>query len=128
MRILGCTALAFCLGIGITQAQDKPQLIQDPVSGLRSLLAQPFPPDSSGWRFAFAPRAASIDDRSGAVRFKINLNDTGQIDTLTVMESTVSAAQEKLCRQALLNARFERTGSKPKAATGFYTFRFTIRN
>lgn len=55
------------------------------------------------------------------------VSETGQFETLTVVESTVSAKQEKLCRQALQTTRLEAFGPKPKRTTGYYTFRFSIR-
>jgi hypothetical protein len=73
------------------------------------------------------PLAEAIDDKSGEARFKIVLNSAGVIDSLTVVNSTVSAKQEALCRQALLRARFERSGSTPGNITGFYTFKFVVR-
>ncbi|RYY20311.1 MAG: hypothetical protein EOO36_03645 [Cytophagaceae bacterium] len=83
--------------------------------------------EMSGWRFESTPVVEAIDDNPGVVRFKIRINDDGEVESVTKVSGNVSAAQEKLCRDKLLDASFARTNSGQGGATGFYTFRFTVR-
>jgi hypothetical protein len=81
----------------------------------------------SGWAFAFPPRVEAVDDKSGEIRFRISLNESGLVDSLHILSSTVSSKQEKLCYQALANAKFVKTLPEAKRGSGFYTFRFIYR-
>jgi hypothetical protein len=81
----------------------------------------------SGWRFDNAPTTEAISDEEGAIRFKMKISDKGEIESVTKMSGNVSSAQERLCREALLNAHLVKTNAGASGATGFYTFRFTIR-
>ncbi|QNH64011.1 hypothetical protein [Hymenobacter sediminicola] len=81
----------------------------------------------SGWAFVNRPSAPAIDNTSGFVRFKIKVNADGEVEAVTKVSGNVSAAQEKACRDALENAEFRRTNSANGGATGFYTFKFTVR-
>jgi len=83
--------------------------------------------EMSGWAFVNRPTAPAIDDNSGFVRFKIKVNADGEVESVTKVSGTVSAAQEKACRDALENAEFRRTNSAGGGGTGFYTFKFTVR-
>ncbi len=81
----------------------------------------------SGWAFVNRPTAPAIDDNSGFVRFKIKVNADGEVEAVTKVSGTVSAAQEKACRDALESAEFRRTNSASGGGTGYYTFKFTVR-
>lgn len=83
--------------------------------------------DSTGWRFAAPPRVNAIDDKSGTVRFRIVVGENGGVESVTPVSSTVSAAQEKLCREALQAAHFTPMGAAPRRTAGYYTFRFMVR-
>ncbi|GAA4357026.1 hypothetical protein GCM10023185_21500 [Hymenobacter saemangeumensis] len=83
--------------------------------------------DMSGWRFETPPRVDPIDDNPGVVRFKIKITEDGEVESVTKVSGNVSPAQEKLCRDKLLDANFVRTNSGSGGATGFYTFRFSVR-
>ena len=80
--------------------------------------------DMSGWRFASQPRVDFVDDNSGVVKFKIKISEDGDVENVIKVSGNVSPAQEKLCRDKLLNANFVRTNGGQGGATGFYTFRF----
>jgi hypothetical protein len=84
-------------------------------------------PELSGWRFDTPPAVEAVDDNPGSVRFRIEVDDDGEVKSVTKTYGTVSPAQEKLCRDGLLNAHFVKTKAGASAATGFYTFRFTVR-
>ncbi|WP_022823727.1 hypothetical protein [Hymenobacter norwichensis] len=81
----------------------------------------------SGWAFVNRPSAPAIDNTSGFVRFRIKVSADGEVEAVTKVSGNVSAAQEKVCRDALQNAEFRRTNSANGGASGFYTFRFTVR-
>jgi len=81
----------------------------------------------SSWQFDTPPTVEAVDDNPGEVRFRIELDDDGEVKSVTKTYGTVSPAQEKLCRDKLLNAHFVKTREGASAATGFYTFRFTVR-
>ena len=83
--------------------------------------------EMSGWRFDSTPNVSAVDDESGVVRFKIKISADGEVESVTKMSGNVSAAQEKLCRDKLLGANFVKTNSAAGGATGFYTFRFSVR-
>ncbi|MDO7876464.1 TonB family protein [Hymenobacter sp. ASUV-10] len=87
----------------------------------------PVPLDTTGWRFAQMPRVEALDDHSGAVRFRITLNETGAVERVVTLQSTVSAAQQQLCREALERATFVRLSPTAGRSSGEYTFRFTVR-
>lgn len=80
----------------------------------------------SGWRFESQPTVEALDDNAGFIRFKIKIADDGDVESVTKVAGNVSSAQEKLCRDKLLDANFIRAGTSKGGATGFYTFRFTI--
>ena len=81
----------------------------------------------SGWAPDSKPNVPAIDDNSGTVRFKIKINEEGDIQAISKVSGNVSPAQEKLCRDALNDMSFRRTNSGTGGATGFYTFKITVR-
>ena len=83
--------------------------------------------EMSGWRFESTPVVEAIDDNSGVIRFKIKISADGEVEAVTKVSGNVSAAQEKLCRDKLLGANFVKTNAATGGATGFYTFKFSVR-
>jgi hypothetical protein len=83
--------------------------------------------EMSGWRFESQPTVEAVDDSPGVVRFRMKISDNGEVESVTKIAGNISSAQEKLCRDKLLDAKFIRTGIGKGGATGFYTFRFTVR-
>lgn len=83
--------------------------------------------EMSGWRFESQPTVEALDDNEGFIRFKIEITDEGEVESVTKVASNVSAAQERLCRDKLLDANCVRTNAGKGGATGFYTFRFIVR-
>lgn len=82
---------------------------------------------ASGWRFDSTPVVEAIDDEPGDIHFKIKISAKGEVESVTKMSGNVSSAQERLCRDKLLEAHFTKTIPTATAATGFYTFRFLVR-
>jgi outer membrane biosynthesis protein TonB len=83
--------------------------------------------EMSGWRFDSTPVVEALDDNPGVVRFKIIISSDGEVESVTKVSGNVSPAQEKLCRDKLLDANFVKTNAGAGGATGFYTFRFSVR-
>ncbi|GAB3308560.1 hypothetical protein ACFQT0_16980 [Hymenobacter humi] len=83
--------------------------------------------EMSGWRFESTPVVEAVDNNSGVVRFKIKISADGEVESVSKVSGNVSAAQEKLCRDKLLDANFIKTNSAAGGATGFYTFKITVR-
>ncbi|WP_426059174.1 hypothetical protein [Hymenobacter sp. B1770] len=83
--------------------------------------------EMSGWRFESTPVVEAIDNNSGVIRFRIKISSDGEVESVSKVSGNVSSAQEKLCRDKLLDANFIKTNSAAGGATGFYTFRFTVR-
>jgi hypothetical protein len=83
--------------------------------------------DMSGWRFENTPKVEALDDDPGQIRFKIKISADGEVESVTKVSGNVSAAQEKMCRDKLLDANFIKTNGAAGGATGFYTFRFSVR-
>jgi hypothetical protein len=121
------TSVTICQAVaqsgGINQP-GKPSLSALPLS-LRSHNSIAL--DSTGWRFASPPRAEPIDDYSGEIKFRIQISEAGKVESLIPISTTVSKAQEKLCREALLNTLFLTDNPTPNKATGYYTFKFNFR-
>ena len=83
--------------------------------------------EMSGWRFESTPVVEAVDDNSGVIRFKIKISADGEVQSVSKVSGNVSAAQEKLCRDKLLDANFIKTNGAPGGATGFYTFKIVVR-
>ena len=83
--------------------------------------------EMSGWRFDNTPVVEALDDNPGVIRFKIKISDDGEVESVSKVSGNVSPSQEKLCRDKLLNANFVKTNAGAGGATGFYTFRFTVK-
>ncbi|MBG8554712.1 hypothetical protein [Hymenobacter guriensis] len=83
--------------------------------------------EMAGWAFEDRPTAPAIDNNSGYVRFKIKINADGEVEAVTKVSGNVSPAQEKVCSDALYKSAFRRTTAVAGGATGFYTFRITVR-
>jgi hypothetical protein len=83
--------------------------------------------ETSGWRFDSTPVVEAVDDSPGFIRFKMRISDKGEVEAVTKVAGNVSPAQEKLCRNKLLDAHFVKTNAGAGGATGFYTFRFSVR-
>jgi hypothetical protein len=81
----------------------------------------------AGWRFDSAPVVEAVDDEIGIIRFKIKISDDGEVEAVTKVSGNVSPAQEKLCREKLLDAQLIKTSATARTTTGFYTFRFSVR-
>jgi len=83
--------------------------------------------EMSGWAPDSTPDVKPIDDNSGIIRFKIKIDENGEVQAITKVSGNVSSAQEKLCRDALNTMSFRRTNNGVGGATGFYTFKISVR-
>ena len=83
--------------------------------------------EMSGWAFEAVPDIPKIDETAGIARFKIKISADGEVESVTKVSGNISPAQEKVVRDALLNASFRHLNSNAGGAIGFYNFRYTVR-
>jgi len=81
----------------------------------------------TGWYFETPPKTEFLDEKPGAIRFRLVVNAAGALDSVVTVNSNVSARQEAECRKALRAVRFVTNSVAPERATGFYTFTFKVR-
>jgi hypothetical protein len=123
---------------GSSRKREQPKVLYTPKgSGEPKVSALYGNPDSrpssgsglelNGWQFDTPPAIEVVDDNPGVVRFRLELDEDGAVDSVTKTYGTVSPAQEKICRDKLLNTHFVKTKAGARATTGFYTFRFSVR-
>lgn len=112
---------------GATAVREQPKQLYSEPSAARKPADYSSGLELTGWRFATTPVIEAVDDEPGTIRFKLKISDRGEVEAVTKLSGNVSSAQEKRCREALLNARLVSTNPTATAATGFYTFRFTVR-
>ena len=131
MKLLFLTGIALGLLLPVAKAQtttpqgEKPTLAAAPNARPDQQARKAL--GTTGWQFASLPSPALLDDKSGAIRFEVVVNEAGKIEAATTTTSTVSKAQEKECQQALLASTLIRTDPKAGRITYFYNFRFTFR-
>ncbi|MBF9140078.1 hypothetical protein [Hymenobacter properus] len=123
------------LGIAATHQEVAAQTLAPP----SQLPAQPSAADirrggrpgpelsQTGWYFASVPKPEFVDEKPGTIRFRVVVNSTGTLDSITTVSSNMSAKQEATCRQALQTVQFTTNSPAPNRAVGFYTFKFTVR-
>ena len=85
--------------------------------------------EMAGWAFDAKPSVEAVDDidYAGRMRYKIKIDDNGNVLNVVKVSGNMSAAQDNLCRRALQNATFRPTSSAQGGATGFYTFIFAAK-
>ena len=83
--------------------------------------------EMSGWTVAGKLTAPVLDNNSGFVRFRIRIDENGEVESVAKVAGNVSPAQEKVCRDAVMQASFRRTTAAGGGATGYYTFKVTVR-
>lgn len=81
----------------------------------------------SGWQLDFIPTIKIVDDNPGVARFRFEVTGNGTVESVTKVSGNVSPAQEKLCREALLNAHLVKITDEAGGATGYYNFRISVR-
>jgi len=84
--------------------------------------------EMSGWAFETRPRPPMIGNENGFARFRVKINDNGDVESVQKMSGNVSAAQVQACIDEIQrSASFKRTQSGNGGATGYITFRFETR-
>jgi periplasmic protein TonB len=79
--------------------------------------------DLAGWLWDEIPRPDVADNESGRIVFEIKVNEEGLIQGIRTLESTVSPASERICREAIQRLTFTKTGANvPEISTGKITF------
>lgn len=80
---------------------------------------------NSGWAFENTPKPTPVDNQGGSLRFKIKIDENGDIQSVEKVGGNMSSEQVNVCRDLILH-RFSVRKTRPQAgsATGFFTFRF----
>jgi periplasmic protein TonB len=79
--------------------------------------------DLAGWLWDEIPRPDVADNESGRIVFQIKVNQEGHIENIRTLETTVSPATERICRDAVQRLSFTKTGvNVPEISTGKITF------
>ena len=83
--------------------------------------------EMSGWDFGSVPDIAKLDDNPGVARFRIVINNEGDVVSVTKVSGSISPEQAQAVRNALLKATFRNINGKDGGATGYYNFRYSVR-
>jgi len=83
--------------------------------------------EMSGWAIANVPDIPKLDDSPGIARYKIIIDENGDVQSVVKVSGSISAEQAKAVRDALLKASFRNVNGKVGGATGFYNFRYSVR-
>ncbi|NML64255.1 hypothetical protein HHL22_03455 [Hymenobacter sp. RP-2-7] len=83
--------------------------------------------EMSGWAIDNVPDIPKIDDNPGVARFKIVINNDGEVVSVTRVSGSISPEQAQAVRNALQNASFRNINGKDGGATGYYNFRYSVR-
>jgi periplasmic protein TonB len=80
--------------------------------------------DLVGWDWDYIPKPDVPDNEPGGrIVFEIKVDEDGTVRSITRLESTVSLATEKACRQAIEKLTFTKKGATvPEVTTGRITF------
>lgn len=82
--------------------------------------------EMSGWAFDSVPSIPKIDDNPGVARFKIVVDDNGDVVSVSKVSGNISSEQAQAVRSALLKASFRNLNGPSGGTTGYYNFRFTV--
>ena len=83
--------------------------------------------EMSGWAIDNVPDIPKIDDNPGVARFRIVINNDGEVVSVTRVSGSISSEQAQAVRNALQNASFRNLNGKDGGATGYYNFRYSVR-
>jgi hypothetical protein len=83
--------------------------------------------EMSGWAFEDVPTIPKIDDNPGVAKFKIVINEDGEVESVTKVSGSISPEQAKAVRDALLNTSFRNTNGRSGGATGYFNFKYSAR-
>ena len=83
--------------------------------------------EMSGWAVDNVPDIAKIDDTPGVARFKIVINNDGDVVSVTRVSGSISPEQAQAVRSALQKATFRNVNGQDGGATGYYNFRYSVR-
>ncbi|MBC6989983.1 MULTISPECIES: hypothetical protein [Hymenobacter] len=84
--------------------------------------------EMSGWAFDTRPRPPMIGNENGYVRFRVKINEDGEVESVQKVGGNVSPAQVQACIDEInRTASFKRTQSGNTGATGYITFKFETR-
>lgn len=80
--------------------------------------------DIAGWNWDYIPKPDVPDNEiPGRIVFQIKVNQDGEVIGIDKLESSVSVATEKACREAIEKLTFSKTGTNvPNVSVGKITF------
>ncbi len=80
---------------------------------------------NAGWAFDNKPVPPVVDNQGGVLRFKIKIDESGEIQSVQKVSGNMSAEQVQVCRNLIMEKlTVRKTRPQAGAATGFITFRF----
>ncbi len=83
--------------------------------------------EMSGWAVDNVPDIPKIDDNPGEARFRLVINNDGDVISVTKVSGNLSPEQTQAVRDALQKATFRNLNGKDGGATGYYRFRYSVR-
>jgi len=83
--------------------------------------------EMSGWAIDNVPDIPKIDDNPGVARFKIVINNDGDVISVTRVSGSVSPEQAQAVRNALQKATFRNLNGQDGGAIGYYNFRYLVK-
>ena len=83
--------------------------------------------DMAGWRIDDVPEIPKIDNNSGVARFKVVIDENGNIIDVKKISGSISPQQARAVESALRKATYRPTNSTTGGATGIYNFRYLVR-
>lgn len=80
--------------------------------------------DLAGWKWDSAPKPNDTSNENGKIVFRIKVDEDGYIESVSVIESTVSASTVAIYKKEVEKVTFTRTagGNVPQYSTGTVTF------
>jgi hypothetical protein len=83
--------------------------------------------EMSGWAVDNVPDIPKLDDNPGEARFRIVINNDGDVVSVTKVSGNLSTEQTQAVRDALQKASFRNVNGKDGGAVGYYRFRYSVR-
>ena len=83
--------------------------------------------EMSGWAVDNVPDIPKLDDNPGEARFRIVINNDGDVVSVSKVSGNLSPEQTQAVRDALQKATFRNLNGKDGGAVGYYRFRYSVR-
>ena len=83
--------------------------------------------DLRGWLFESQPAPKVVGSKSGSVKFKISVSESGKVLAAVKASGNVSPEQEKLCYESLVGRTLIRASADADEDTGIVEFNFSVK-